>query len=493
MRFAASLVLVLAACGEGAAPDGGVDGARLVVRAGEGACKVTIRAIGAPRLVLHDPADGEGHVGRWLAGGALAVDDTVLAARCELSVDVPPGRYAVTVSRGPEHEAPSRELELAAGSEQTLEVDLEPTVDSTGWACADLHVHSAPSVDSDVPLEQRLVAALAEGLDLMAATDHDAIGDWGAALRSSGLEGRLVVVPGNEISPGVSGTESNKGHFNVYPIPPDLALPDAMPHVGLTVEQILAGARTAVPGAILQINHPRSDPWFGYFSVIDFDPVTGTGRAGMLASDFDALEVWNGHGLDLGDREPPVDDVLEDWYALLRAGRGVVATGSSDTHRLARSPVGSPRTCVRVTDDRPSVLDAEGFVDGLRAGDAFVTSGPFLDLTVQGRGLGALVAPDADGTIEVAVHVQAPAWVPVDRVHVVVDGGDVEVLPVELLPETVVTRVRVERDAFVLVVARADAPLGDAAGNPRKPMPSMAFTNPVFVDADGDGVWSPPP
>ncbi|MCZ7677671.1 MAG: hypothetical protein M5U28_02395 [Sandaracinaceae bacterium] len=139
------------------------------------------------------------------------------------------------------------------------------------------------------------------------------------------------------------------------------------------------------------------------------------------------------------------------------------------------------------------MLDAEGFVDGLRAGDAFVTSGPFLDLTVQGRGLGALVAPDADGTIEVAVHVQAPAWVPVDRVHVVVDGGDVEVLPVELLPETVVTRVRVERDAFVLVVARADAPLGDAAGNPRKPMPSMAFTNPVFVDADGDGVWSPPP
>ncbi len=484
------MLLLLASCGE---PSASIGSASLTVRArAEGeptACTVTVRAIGAPRLVLHDTADGEGQVGRVLAPGVVAVDDTILASTCELRVDLPPGRYAVTVSAGPELDAPSRELELHDGDAQTLELDLARSVDSTGWACADLHVHSAPSVDSTVPLEQRVLGALAEGLDLMAATDHDALGDWAEALRTTGYEGRLVVVPGNEISPGVSDRD-NKGHFNVYPVPTDIVLPDAMPHVGLTVEQIFANARTAAPGAILQINHPRSDPWFGYFSRIDFDPITGTGRAGMLASDFDALEVWNGHGLDLRDAEPPVELVLEDWYALLRAGRGVVATGSSDTHRLARTPVGSPRTCVRVADDRPSALDADAFIDSLRVGDAFVTSGPFLDLTVQGQGLGALVAPD-DGEVEVAVHVQAADWVPVDRVHIVVDGEEVEVLPVELVPSTVTARVPIARDAFVLVIARGDAPLGDPAGNPAKPMRSMAFTNPVYVDADGDGAWTP--
>lgn len=497
MRTTAWLALLLAACGgEGGTTDAAtsIASARLIVRATAGgsptACKVTIRATDAPRLVLHDPADAEGHVGRWLDQEVVAVDDTVVAAQCEVSVSVPPGRYTVTVSRGPESEAPSRDVELTDDDEETIEVELEATVDSTGWACADLHVHSAPSIDSDVPLEQRLISAVAEGLDLMAATDHDALGDWSEALVVTGLEGRLVVVPGNEISPGVGPGESQKGHFNVYPVPTDLVLPDAMPHAGLTVEQILAGARTAAPGAILQINHPRSDPWFGYFSIIDFDPVTGTGRAGMLASDFDALEVWNGHGLDLGDREPPIDDILEDWYALLSAGRGVIATGSSDTHRLARSPVGFPRTCVRVADD--AALDMEAFVDGLRIGDAFVTSGPFLDVTVQSQGLGAMVTPDADGTIEVAVHVQAPGWVPVDRVHVVLDGGDADVLELDELPASVVTRVPVSRDGFVVVIARADTPLGDAAGSPLEPMPSMAFSNPVFVDADGDGVWAPP-
>ncbi|MCC7535169.1 MAG: CehA/McbA family metallohydrolase, partial [Deltaproteobacteria bacterium] len=245
----------------------------------------------------------------------------------------------------------------------------------------------------------------------------------------------------------------------------------------------------AAPGALVQINHPRSDPYFGYFTLIDFDPAIATGRLTELASDFDLVEVWNGHGLDNGDAEVPVDVVLEDWLALLRAGRGAVATGNSDTHRLSRTPVGYPRTCARIADDGPDARRADAFVDALRVGDAFVTSGPFLDVTVEGEGLGRTVRA-RDGRVEVTVHAQAASWVPLDEVAVWLDGEEIERTRVTELPWSGGFDVPVTRDAFVIVVARGDEPLGVPAGAPLSPMRSFAFTNPVFVDADGDGMWT---
>ena len=49
------------------------------------------------------------------------------------------------------------------------------------------------------------------------------------------------------------------------------------------------------------------------------------------------------------------------------------------------------------------------------------------------------------------------------------------------------TRLKLDRDAWVVVVARGDkAMLSVMPGTNVKP---FAFTNPIFVDVDGDGVF----
>jgi hypothetical protein len=143
---------------------------------------------------------------------------------------------------------------------------------------------------------------------------------------------------------------------------------------------------------------------------------------------------------------------------------------------------------VRVADDDPARLTTESFVDGLRGGNAFVTSGPFVDFSVQREGIGAVVAPDADGTVEVAMHVQAADWVPVAAVRVIVNGEEVAREPISDLPGNVSIRVAVSSDSFIVGYVEGDAPLGEPAGGRSVPFASFAFTNPVFVDADGDGM-----
>jgi len=268
-------------------------------------------------------------------------------------------------------------------------------------------------------------------------------------------------------------------------------VPDDLPFAGLTVAQIVDPARTNVPGAILQINHPRWDAAIGYFDVIDLDRMTGMGAMGEVIPDFDAIEVWNGHELDQAPGDVPVEDVLADWYALLGRGHLMVATGNSDTHRLSKTPVGYPRTCVRVTDDRPASISDADFIEGLRRGQAFVTSGIFVDLLVGGEGPGETLAP-AGASVPVEVHLQAASWVPMSELDVIVDGEVAQTLAVPAeRPASLATSVTITQDAFVLVVVRGDGPLGLAAGSHGAPTRSLAFTNPVFVDADRDGRWTP--
>ena len=136
-------------------------------------------------------------------------------------------------------------------------------------------------------------------------------------------------------------------------------------------------------------------------------------------------------------------------------------------------------------------------------------------------GLGALV-PAAAGA-ELEVEVRAAPWVEVDRVRVWVDGrvarerrGDVRGATVFALhPEAdawAVVEVTGSRSLFPVVTpAEAGGPGGtgaldalagalgldgDGFGNLRPsasgPALPYALTNPVYLDVDGDGAWTPP-
>ena len=117
------------------------------------------------------------------------------------------------------------------------------------------------------------------------------------------------------------------------------------------------------------------------------------------------------------------------WYATLNNGLRVTATGGEDSiSNLQRSKlVGSVRTYV-YTGARGLTMDA--WFEGLRNGHAFVTTGPLVELTVNGRIPGEDVdIAGAGGTVDVAAHVRSIT--PLERVVLVFNGQVVEEFPVK--------------------------------------------------------------
>jgi predicted metal-dependent phosphoesterase TrpH len=142
-----------------------------------------------------------------------------------------------------------------------------PSVDGRGWIVADLHLHTAWSHDCQIPVEELLDHAEAQGLGAIAVTDHNV---FGGALEAVELaRGRdLAVIPGEEVKTADQGEVI--GLFLSDEIPRGLSF-------GETVEAIRA------QGGIVYIPHP-------------FDRLHAIPGAATLhrhLAQIDVLEVYN--------------------------------------------------------------------------------------------------------------------------------------------------------------------------------------------------------
>jgi hypothetical protein len=397
----------------------------------------------------------------------------------------------MTAAFGIAYHAADVELEVTPGAQTVVELRLQRALDLGPWRCGDFHVHSAPRFDCDVAADQRLIAAAAEGLDLFVATDHNVLTDWQPVLSESGL-GALVVLPGVEVTPDVWAIPEYIGHFNLFPLSSDFD-PSQFEREFFQGFDMSKRARAQNPHpVIIQVNHPRSSDVNGLFITTGFDPHDRAHDDAVLSFDFDTLEAFNGREITYYNLDHTWD-VLQDWFKLLNAGKRVVATGGSDTHGLASSIFGYPRNCVRTDRDTAfsGTFSTNRLIDALRAGQVEVTSGPFIDATLEGCGPGQPCEVSGAGMLSVTVS--APNWAPVDRLGVVVNGDVVTILPVDALPFTADIPLSFTRDSWLVVWVDAATPArGPLPAELSTPLPSMAFTNPIFIDADGDGQYRPP-
>ncbi len=409
-----------------------------------------------------------------------------VGASGDLAVPVAPGTWRVSVSRGLEYDAfVASTVTIADGQTMSLPVTLAHVVDSSGWIALDTHLHSEMSTDSTFPLDDRLRAVAAEGVEVPVSSDHDVVVDYAPIIDELGLGAWLGSLTGEEAS------SLMWGHINAWP---------------LVLDAARAGGGSArwyqrSPGEvfrdlhgdgsrIVQVNHPR----FGntsLFDAIQLDAATMVAHrdptdlglpAGTDLSDlgFDAVEVANA----LSDED--FEEVFADWLALVAAGHPAAATGSSDSHGASRF-AGEARTYVYVGPgaDVPATVDPRAIVDAIRARHvvvgtcAFVTAGI---VTATGTSLPG-DSVDVTGLPQVTLHVrvQAPAWQPLARVKVY--EGTRLVRTIALDPAETAT-VRYDADVTVPTptastfwvvrvepAGRGDPVLGDS-------MP--AFTNPLF-------------
>ena len=408
-----------------------------------------------------------------------------------------PGRWQATVTRGFEYELAVRDVVVPVGGEATLDVTIERSVATPGAVAADFHMHSELSADSSVPRADRALACAAEGLEFVTPSEHDFVGDYGPFVAALGLAPFLATVPGVEVS------SIDAGHHNVWPMTADPTRAGAgAPYwFGLSPPALVAAVREGHPERIVQVNHPRYD-YGSAFEIIGFDPTTARATAtpealgfpadtDLDALPYDAIEVFNG----IGDER--LAQQLEDWYALLNVGRRITATAGGDSHSLD-AYAGNPRNFVLVADDDPASLGWEAVADAVRAMRVVVSSGPYIEAGVVAEPNaapsrpGEVVSVDS-GDVRLRVRVQAPSWMAVDDVRVIANGHVAQTIDLRGEPADGAVRVDteltlpVDRDTWFVVIAEGAARHPFAAN-----LAPFAITNPYFVDADGDGSFTPP-
>lgn len=417
-------------------------------------------------------------------------------------VSLPPGRYRVLATRGPEYSLREAVVEARAGETLDLAVAApERLFPTPGWLAADLHVHAARSDDSSLPMHEQLAAFFAQGGEVLVATDHDQPTDYGPLVAELGLAGRVASIVGAEVTSSVQ-TQANPhtaGHSNAFPLPyRPLRYRSGMPaHEDRRLREIIASVHAL--GGVLQLNHPRTA---GREADLDFFTHLGIGeafeptrrldaepnavllqpdpRSGLRDLDFDAMELMNGPSL----RRYRL--IRADWLSLLLQGEVRTATANSDTHG-AGAMVALPRSYVAARDDRPAAFDEAAFVAAVAAGRVWGTSGPLLSVRLGQAGIGDRFTGSAG---ELRLRVDAAPWIPASRARVLVNG--VVEAELDVTPGTVATvPLAFARDAFVTVEVQGEADATYAAVYGPRAEP-FAFTNPIFVDADGDGAWKAP-
>lgn len=442
---------------------------------------------------------------------------------------VKPGHYRAVISRGIEYEVETIEdLEVKPGQMVWIERKLFRSVDTTGWLAADLHQHTFGSIDSEMSHRDKVIENLAEGVEIAAITDHDNLTSYGPAILALGVGDLIASLDGDEVS------ASGRGHFNIFEprgSHEDLdAYRGAQLYAFRTIPELFDALR-GIPGVrAIQVNHPR-DGLDAYFSFARFDPVTGLshGTQEAMTDDFDMVEVKDSLGGPeqfLPEADPAISDqakwgsqdipVLRDFFGLLNRGKTVCATGVSDAHDR-NDGVGYSRTYLYLGTDDPSQAESDLILDAVLAQKALVSNGPFIRLTVGDQNpLGHLepVTSPEDDALVVDIQVLAASWMDVNRLEVYANGRPVRLqevagilleiehpkptdplfapIPLPNTTPTAVERLHTQvhlypkQDTWYVFVVKGEGSLAPV-GNGRP----FAYTNPLYVDADGGG-WNPP-
>jgi hypothetical protein len=172
------------------------------------------------------------------------------------------------------------------------------------------------------------------------------------------------------------------------------------------------------------------------------------------------------------------------WYAVLNNGLHVTAVGGEDSISSMHISklVGSARSYV-YTGERG--LDAEAWFEGVRKGHAFVTTGPLVELTVNGEMAGDDVTlPAAGGNVTVNARVRSIT--PLETATLIFNGEVIDRIPLSADRKSAqyAKELRVTRSGWYHLRAE---------GNPKERYPldttfAQAFTNPVWVSVGGKPV-----
>jgi hypothetical protein len=324
------------------------------------------------------------------------------------TLSVPPGDYLLHAGRGFEWGVERVAVSLSAGEMKPVALKLGREVDTGGWIAADSHIHTLThSGHGDARIEERMLTIAGEGIELAVATDHNHHTDYVPVAASMGVSERFTPVIGNEVT-------TKHGHFNAFPIQPGAKLVD---HNEQDWSKLLPAIR-ATPGVrVITLNHPR-DLHSGFVPLggVQFNPKTGRHRQAD-ALDINAMEVITSAAM-----QSDIHLLYRDWFALLNRGHRIAAVGSSDTHDVNRFILGQGRTYVAAKDADPARLDLDDVWRSYQEGRLLVSLGLMTTLRVNDRFTVGDLATGLGEQVKVEAVISGPAWVKADRIELFANG-----------------------------------------------------------------------
>lgn len=374
---------------------------------------------------------------------------------------VPLGKVYVEVSKGFEIR-PVRRVVKVTGKTREILIEVEKVLPwrEAGWVSADTHVHFLSP-------QTGLLEGAAEGVNVV----NLLASQWGELMTNVGdFDGRTVF--GDKKSGGDGehllrvGTENRQhvlGHISLVgyngPIiaPMTTGGPDESA-LGDPIEVLLTewARQCKAQDGVVVIPHfpfPRLEH-----------------AATIVAGDADAIEMCSWGNL-YGGINPYS---LVDWYRYLNNGYLVAAVGGTDK-MSADTAVGTVRSYARIARSRKFTY--ETWKDAIRRAETFVTFGPLMEFTVDGKSMGSRIKMSRrGGTVDVNWKI-ASVTVPMSKVELVANGEVIAGREVSAEADEGHFSVNVDKCTWLALLVR-----GHYAD---KPEIIAAHSSPVMIDVAG--------
>ena len=401
-------------------------------------------------------------------GGDVLIDGKTYAyVTPDFTVRVPSGHYTIEGLRGIEYEPVVSGFEVA--SSRTPQVELRfrrwSHIEKDGWYSGDTHVHF-------LDVGTAVLEAKAEDLhivNILATKWGELITD---VMRFTGgpdpVSDAQTIVYVNE--------ESRHGFLGHTVL---LNLKELIYPLGWgSIEE------EGVPGGIdyppMARQADAAHAQGGFVSWAHFPNPKGEVAIDIALGKIDSVDLMTwGNAFRQDDVRPPAS---QTWYRFLNCGFKIPATGGTDK-MWNNQVVGIPRTYVNIEGG----LSYRGWLDSIRAGRTFVTTGPVIFLTVDGKALGETIS--ASKGQDMSVKAEVRSRIPVEKLEIV-QGG--EIVAVKENPDgspnlTMESTLSVDKSSWIAARAHSEEilPYQTSWYVVRDGIPLMAHTSPVYVEVDG--------
>lgn len=424
-------------------------------------------------------SDGKMYAPEDAYARVTGVGDRVFHQAGTFQVEVPVGRVAIEAVKGFEYMPTRATVQAREGQVVPLDLRLQPitNLSARGWYSGSTHVHMNYAGNLHNTPANLMMMSAAEDQDVvneLVANKDNRILDYelfipGGKPHPISTPDRLLVV-GEEYRPAFYG------HVFMLGLRDHLISPFTTGYEGTAIESLYPSntdmlRKAQAQGAITGYVHAfgSKDPLSGSLGIgkgYIVDAALGT---------TDALE-WS----------YPNRGSFYPWYATLNNGLRVTAVGGEDSISSMQISklVGSARTYVYTGGKG---LDADAWFKGLRDGHAFVSTGPLVELTVDGRMPGdEIKLPAAGGEVSIVARVQSIT--PLESVTLVWNGEVVQKIPLSSNRKSaqLTKKLQVTRSGWYHLRAE---------GNPQERHPldadfAQAFTNPIWVTVGDQPVRS---